>query len=174
MSPSARLVLLAAALPAALLPAEAANSTAFLAPRSSTSPPVAADLGKAGGGNGTAPPAPRGGLRRQEAVDMDVDEYELLAADGQCAGFALSRCAAWVRQRLPGNKVQDAAAEETACCTAQFAHVARDLPWWAWPLIVIGSVACALCLVCSLLKLGWELIKAILCCPWRCCSVASK
>mmetsp|Transcript_1155 Transcript_1155/g.3848 ORF Transcript_1155/g.3848 Transcript_1155/m.3848 type:complete len:154 (+) Transcript_1155:48-509(+) len=123
--------------------AEGANSTAFMAPRSDPS--------------------------IVEPVELEVDPARLTAEEPQCEGFDLSRCGAWVQEHLPEGWRGNVTAEEAACCKAQFKNVARDLPWWAWPLIVLGAVACGLCLTGCILKLGLDLLKAILCCPFRCC-----
>ncbi|CAE8591242.1 unnamed protein product [Polarella glacialis] len=49
--------------------------------------------------------------------------------------------------------------DEQQCCREHLEHVARELPWWAWPLIIIGLVCFLICL--------WRCCCAILCFPCR-------
>mmetsp|Transcript_80665 Transcript_80665/g.250360 ORF Transcript_80665/g.250360 Transcript_80665/m.250360 type:complete len:148 (+) Transcript_80665:124-567(+) len=121
------------------------------------------------GGNTTIFLAPRNGSRANESLEFKAGRAGLHAADPECAGFDFSRCGAWMREHLPEGWRRNATAEEIACCKEQFKNIASGLPWWAWPLIILGVVACGICLVCCILKLGFELIKAIVCCPWKCC-----
>lgn len=58
--------------------------------------------------------------------------------------------------------------EKKRCCDEQVSGVAMNLPWWAWLLIAIGIVLLAFCLISCLVRLGCQLIMAIICCPCRC------